>query len=178
MELEGRRIAILAEDLYEDLELWYPYYRLKEAGATVSVVGSGRAQTHASKHGYPVKPDLTADQARAADFDAVVIPGGYSPDMMRRKPEMVAFVREMDGQGKTVAAICHAGWMLVSAGILRGRRATCFMSIKDDLVAAGADYRDEPVVVDGNLITSRFPADLPDFSRAIIEQLARQKVAV
>ncbi|MBO0687286.1 MAG: DJ-1/PfpI family protein, partial [Candidatus Dormibacteraeota bacterium] len=97
---------------------------------------------------------------------------------MRRKPEMVAFVREMDGQGKTVAAICHAGWMLVSAGILRGRRATCFMSIKDDVVAAGADYRDEPVVVDGNLITSRFPADLPDFSRAIIEQLARQKVAV
>jgi protease I len=178
MELEGRTIAILAEDLYEDLELWYPYYRLKEAGATVRVVGSGRVETHASKHGYPVQPDLTIVQARAADFDAVVIPGGYSPDMMRRKPEMVAFVRDMDGQGKTVAAICHAGWMLVSAGILRGRRATCFMSIKDDVLAAGADYRDEPVVVDGNLITSRFPADLPDFSRAIIEQLARQKAAV
>lgn len=178
MELEGRNIAILAEDLYEDLELWYPYYRLQEAGATVKVIGSGRAETHTSKHGYPVKPDLSVEQARVEDFDAVVIPGGYSPDLMRRKPEMVAFVRDMDAQGKTVAAICHAGWMLVSAGIVKGRRATCFMSIKDDLLAAGADYWDEPVVVDGNLVTSRFPADLPHFCRAIIDQLARQKAPV
>ena len=178
MELEGRKVAILAEDLYEDLELWYPYYRLKEAGADVKVIGSGRAESFASKHGYPVKPDLTADQARASDFDAVVIPGGYSPDLMRRKPAMVAFVKDMDAAGKTVAAICHAGWMLVSAGVLKGRQATGFMSIKDDMVAAGAAYRDEPVVVDRNLITSRFPADLPHFCRAIIEQLARQTAAV
>jgi protease I len=178
MELDGRKVAILAEDLYEDLELWYPYYRLKEAGADVKVIGSGRADSFASKHGYPVKPDLDADQARASDFDAVVIPGGYSPDLMRRKPAMVAFVREMNAEAKTVAAICHAGWMLVSAGILSGRRATGFMSIKDDMVAAGADYRDEPVVVDANLITSRFPADLPHFCRAIIGQLARETAAV
>jgi len=178
MELDGRKVAILAEDLYEDLELWYPYYRLKEAGAEVKVVGSGRAETFTSKHGYPVKPDLTSDQARASDFDAVVIPGGYSPDMMRRKPSMVSFVKDMDAAGKTVAAICHAGWMLVSAGIVSGRKATCFMSVKDDIVAAGADYRDEPVVVDGNLITSRFPGDLPHFCRAIIGQLARETAAV
>jgi len=178
MELDGRKVAILAEDLYEDRELWYPYYRLKEAGAEVKVVGSGRAETFTSKHGYPVKPDLTSDQARASDFDAVVIPGGYSPDMMRRKPSMVSFVKDMDAAGKTVAAICHAGWMLVSAGIVNGRKATCFMSVKDDIVAAGADYRDEPGVVDGNLITSRFPGDLPHFCRAIIGQLARETAAV
>jgi protease I len=178
MELEGRNVAILAEDLYEDPELWYPYYRLKEAGADVKLVGSGRAEKFHSKHGYPVTPDLNADQARVADFDAVVIPGGYSPDLMRRNPNMVAFVKDMDAAGKPVAAICHAGWMLVSAGILKGRQATGFKSIKDDMVAAGADYRDEAVVVDGNLITSRFPADLPQFCRAIIEQLARQKAAV
>lgn len=179
MELERRRVAILAEDLYEDLELWYPYYRLKEAGAEVTVVGSGRAETFTSKHGYPVKPELTAEQAHASDFDAVVIPGGYSPDLMRRKPAMVSFVKEMDAAGKTVAAICHAGWMLVSADIVRGRRATCFFSVRDDLVAAGADYVEgEPVVVDGNLVTSRSPADLPDFCRAIIGRLARREAAV
>ena len=133
MELEGRKVAILAEDLYEDLELWYPYYRLKEAGADVKVIGSGRAESFASKHGYPVKPDLTADQARTADFDAVIIPGGYSPDLMRRKPAMVTFVKEMDAAGKTVASICHAGWMLVSASVLKGRQATGFMSIIEQL---------------------------------------------
>lgn len=177
-KLEGRRIAILAEDLYEDLELWYPYYRFKEAGAEVTVIGSGRADKFTSKHGYPVVPDISADQARPADFDAVIIPGGYSPDLMRRKPEMVAFVRDMDAAGKTVAAICHAGWMLVSAGIVKGRRVTSFHSIKDDMIAAGAIYVDEPAVVDGNLVTSRFPADLPAFCQAIKGQLAKQEAGV
>ncbi|HEX4213564.1 MAG TPA: type 1 glutamine amidotransferase domain-containing protein [Candidatus Dormibacteraeota bacterium] len=172
MELEGRRVAILAEDQYEDPELYYPYYRLLEAGAQVTVVGSGRAKTFTSKHGYPVKADIDASEARVEDFDAVIIPGGYSPDLMRREPKMVAFVRDMDAAGKTVAAICHAGWMLVSAGVLKGRRATSFMSIRDDMIAAGADYVDEAVVVDRNLVTSRFPADLPAFSRAIIDQLS------
>lgn len=178
-ELHGTRVAILAEDLYEDLELWYPYYRLKEAGAEVEVVGSGRASQFTSKHGYPVTPGSSAEQVRAQDFDAVVIPGGYSPDLMRRKAAMVNFVKEMDAQGKVVAAICHAGWMLVSAGLLQGRRATSFFSVKDDVVAAGANYVEgEPVVVDGNLITSRSPADLPHFCRAIIGQLARKKSVV
>ncbi len=172
MELEGKRVAILAEDNYEDLELWYPYYRLKEAGAEVRVVGSGRARTFNSKHGYPVGADLDASEARSADFDAVVIPGGYAPDLMRRSPAMVGFVRDMHAAGKPVAAICHAGWMLVSAGLARGRRLTSFFSIKDDLVAAGAEWVDEPVVTDGNLVTSRMPADLPHFCRAVIYRLA------
>ncbi|OLB89865.1 MAG: protease [Actinobacteria bacterium 13_2_20CM_2_66_6] len=177
-ELAGKRVAILAEELYEDPELWYPYYRLLEAGAEVKIVGSGRAETFKSKHGYPVTPDLSIDKPLPENFDAVIIPGGYSPDHMRRKPAMVDFVREMDRAGKPVAAICHAGWMLVSAGIVKGRRATGFFSIKDDLVAAGARYVDEPVVVDGNLITSRSPKDLPFFLPAIIEALARARAAV
>jgi len=119
-ELTGKKIAILAEDLYEDTELWYPYYRLLEAGAEVKIVGSGRAESFKSKHDLPVVPDLSIDRTSAAEFDAVVIPGGYSPDLMRRKPAMVEFVREMDKAGKPVAAICHAGWMLISAGIVNG----------------------------------------------------------
>jgi protease I len=178
MELEGKRVAVLAEDNYEDLELWYPYYRLKEEGAEVRVVGTARASSFTSKHGYAVRADLAAGEASIGDFDAVVVPGGYAPDLMRRSPEMVAFVRSMHEAGKPVAAICHAGWMLVSAGIARGRRLTSFFSIKDDLIAAGAQWVDEPVVVDGNLITSRFPADLPHFCRALIATLSRTTAAV
>lgn len=173
MEANGKKVAIFAEDLYEDLELWYPYYRLKEAGAEVTIVGSGRKPEFNSKHGYPAKADLSIEEARTSDFDAVLIPGGYSPDLMRRKPEMVDFVRAMDSEGKVVATICHAGWMLVSAGIVKGRPATCFHSIKDDLIAAGARYENSPVVVDRNLITSRQPGDLPQYCAAIIEQLSR-----
>jgi protease I len=173
MKLEGKRIAILAENMYQEMELWVPYYRLKEEGADVKVVGAGGARTYASKHGYPVNVDVQADQVKAVEFDAVVVPGGYAPDMMRRHPAMVQLVREAAQQGKVVAAICHAGWMLVSAGILKGRRATSFFSIKDDLVAAGADWQDAEVVVDGALITSRKPDDLPAFCRAIIGALAK-----
>jgi protease I len=173
MKLQGKRIAILAENMYQEMELWVPYYRLREEGADVKFVGAGGAQSYASKHGYPVAVDVQADQVRAVEFDAVVVPGGYAPDMMRRHPAMVALVREAAQQGKIVAAICHAGWMLVSAGILRGRKATSFFSIKDDLVAAGADWRDQEVVVDDNLITSRRPDDLPAFCRAIVAALSK-----
>ena len=173
MKLEGKRIAILAENMYQEMELWVPYYRLREEGAEVKVVGAGGAKSYASKHGYPVSVDVQADQVKAVEFDAVVVPGGYAPDMMRRHPAMVQLVREAAQQGKVVAAICHAGWMLVSAGILRGRQATSFFSIKDDLVAAGADWKDAEVVVDGNLITSRRPDDLPAFCRAIVGALTK-----
>ena len=172
MELGGRRVAILAEQLYEDLELWYPLLRLREAGADVFVVGSGTADEYPSKHGYPVKVDAEADTVNAAQFDAVIIPGGYAPDHMRRSPAMIRLVREANEKGKIVAAICHAGWMLASANIARGRTLTCFTSIKDDLVNAGALYVDREVVRDGNLITSRGPSDLPAFVREIIEALA------
>ena len=173
MKLAGKRIAILAENMYQEMELWVPYYRLKEEGADVKVVGAGGAKTFTSKHGYPVNADVQAEQVKAVEFDAVIVPGGYAPDLMRRHPAMVALVREAAQQGKLVAAICHAGWMLVSAGILKGRKATSFFSIKDDLVAAGADWVDQEVVVDGNLITSRRPDDLPAFCRAIVAALSK-----
>src|SRR6266852_1274689 len=173
MNLKGKRIAILAENLYQEMELWVPYYRMKEEGAEVKVVGAGGAQSYASKHGYPVTVDVQADAVTAEEFDAVIVPGGYAPDMMRRHDAMVGRVREAAQQGKVVAAICHAGWMLVSAGILEGRKATSFFSIKDDLKAAGADWQDAEVVVDGNLITSRKPDDLPAFCRAIIAALSK-----
>src|SRR5262245_12516053 len=173
MKLQGKRIAILVENLYQEMELWVPYYRFKEEGAEVKVVGAGGAKSYTSKHGYPVTVDVQAEQVRAVEFDAVVVPGGYAPDMMRRHPAMVGLVREAAQQGKIVAAICHAGWMLVSAGIVNGRRATSFFSIKDDLVAAGAKWEDAEVVVDGNLITSRKPDDLPAFCRAIVQALSK-----
>jgi protease I len=171
MELKGKRVAVLAENMYQELEVWYPLLRLREAGAETFVVGSGSATTYTSKLGYPVQVDVVADQVDAAELDAVIIPGGYAPDMMRRYPAMVKLVRDASEQGKIVAAICHAGWMLASADVVRGKRATCFYAIKDDLVNAGAIYEDAEVIRDGNLITSRTPSDLPAFCRTIIQAL-------
>ena len=173
MRLQGKRVAILAENMYQELELWVPYYRMKEEGADVKVVGCKGAKSYTSKHGYPVAVDVQAESVKAADFDAVIIPGGYAPDMMRRSPAMVKLVREAFQQGKVVAAICHAGWMLASAGVLTGKTATSFFAIKDDVANAGAAWVDQDVVVDGNLITSRKPDDLPAFCREIINALAR-----
>jgi protease I len=177
MELDGKRVAVLIEDDYNLDEFIYPYHRLTEAGAEVRVVGTSRADSFTS-HGRVVKSDLPAAHARVSDFDAVVIPGGYAPDRMRRDKDMVDFVRGMDAAGKPVAAICHAGWMLVSAKIVNGRRATCFYSVRDDLEAAGARWLDEAVVVDRNLITSRTPSDLPVFCRALIEEMQRTPAVV
>jgi protease I len=174
MQLKGKRVAILAENLYQEMELWVPYYRLKEEGAEVHVVGAGGAKSYASKHGYPVTVDVQAEQANAVEYDAVVVPGGYAPDLMRRSAAMVKLVRDAHDNGKIVAAICHAGWVPASAGILRGKRATSFVSIKDDMVNAGATWVDQEVVVDGNLITSRTPSDLPAFCREVVRALAKK----
>src|SRR5947209_14470736 len=174
-DLTGVRVAILAETLYEDMELWYPYYRLREAGADVFVVGSGSAETYQSKHGYPVTVDAEADTVTASQFDAIIIPGGYSPDHMRRHPSMVRLVRDAFEQGKVVGAICHAGWMLASANVVRGKTATSYRSIKDDMVNAGASWVDREVVRDRNLITSRSPADLPAFMRTVLDALRERR---
>jgi len=171
MSLQGKKVALLVENMYQEMEAWYPLYRLREEGAEVVTVGSGSAETYTSKLGYPINATTSADRVTAADFDALVIPGGYAPDLMRRYPSMVQLVRDMFNQGKIVAAICHAGWMLCSAGILKGRKATCFFAIKDDLINAGAEYLDAEVFRDGNLITSRMPDDLPAFCREIISAL-------
>jgi protease I len=171
MELKGKKIAIPVESLFNTFEFWYPFYRLKEAGADVTVVGSGSAETYTGKPGTEVKVDVSIEQISSDDFDGIVIPGGYAPDIMRRYPKMVQLVKDLFDGGKVVAAICHAGWMLASARILQGKTVTSFFAIKDDLVHAGAEWVDQEVVIDGNLITSRTPDDLPAFMRAVIAAL-------
>lgn len=172
MALNGRKVATLAADDYEDLELWYPYYRMKEAGAEVKVVGtSSSADVVQSKHGYPVKIDLRAHKVNPDEFDAVIVPGGWAPDRLRRCEATLNFVKTLFEQSKVVAAICHGGWVLVSARVLKGKRATSVSAIKDDMMNAGTNWVDEEVVVDGNVITSRTPTDLPAFSREIIKAL-------
>jgi len=166
-------VAILAERWYQDLELWYPVLRLREEGAEVVIVGTGSAQSYSGEHGLSVQVDTSADKVSAADFDAIIIPGGYAPDRLRRYPAVLKLVREAHEQGKVVAAICHAPWVLISAGILKGKRVTCYYAIKDDVLNAGGLYEDAQVVQDGNLITSRQPSDLGAFCRAIIAALAR-----
>jgi protease I len=168
--LPDRQILVLAEDFYEDLELWYPVLRLREEAATVVIAGTG-GKTYHGKHGYPVTVDTAVKTVSTSSFDAVIIPGGYAPDRLRRYPEVTRFVREMFDQGKVVAAICHAAWVPISAGIVKGRRMTCFSSIKDDVINAGGEYLDKEVVRDRTLITSRGPADLGAFCREIIQAL-------
>jgi protease I len=178
MELKGKRIAILVDNMYQEMEVWYPLFRLQEAGADVVTVGAIAGHTYSSKLGYPCKVDKSYDDVRAIDFDGVVIPGGYAPDHIRRHQKALDFVRDIDKAGKLVASICHGPWVLCSTGTLRGRRATAFFAIKDDVVNAGAFYEDAPVVVDGALVTSRKPEDLPAFCRSCIEVLAHKPVAV
>lgn len=172
-DLKSRKVALLVEDLYQELEFWYPLLRLREEGADVTIVGPKKGHTYSSKLGYGVVSEMAAHEADPGAFDAVVVPGGYAPDLMRRHPDMVNLVKQAHLHGKIVAAICHAGWMLASAGILKDRTVTSFMSIRDDMVHAGARWLDQEVVVDGNLITSRVPDDLPAFMRAVIRALAR-----
>ena len=169
MTLTGKRIALLVDNYYQEMEIWYPLYRLREEGAEVVTVGAEAGKTYTSKLGYPVVCDRSYDVVSADEFDGVIVPGGYAPDFIRRHPKANQLVHDLNAQGKLVAAICHGPWVLCSAGgMLKGRRATSFFAIKDDVVNAGARWEDAEVVVDGNLVTSRKPDDLPAFCRAAI----------
>ena len=177
MELKGVRAAVLVEQQYQEMEVWYPIYRLREAGCKVTVVGPEAGQTYPSKLNYPCKSDKGAKEVSANDFDLLVIPGGFAPDFLRRSEAILKLVGNMVEQGKVVAAICHGPWVLCSTQALKGRKATCFFAIKDDVSNAGATYVDAEVVRDGNLITSRKPDDLPAFLQAIL-QAVRERQAV
>lgn len=172
--LSGVRVAVLAERQYEELELWYPLLRLREEGAAAVVVGP-RAGEYPSKRGYPVRAEVAAAEARAADFAGVIVPGGNCPDYLRRDPAVVALVRQVADAGGVVGAICHGGSVLCSADVLRGRRATSHPAIAVDLRNAGAVFEDAEVVVDGPLVTSRHPDDLPAFWRAFAAELGARR---
>jgi protease I len=173
MNLSCKRVAILLEQQYQELEVWYPLYRLREAGCQVVLVAPEAEKSYPSKLGYPAVSDLAARDARAADFHAVVAPGGFAPDYIRRHESMIKLVRDLFDQGKPVAAICHGPWVLCSTPALKGKTATCFHAIKDDVINAGAKYVDREVVVDGNVITSRKPDDLPAFVLALMDALGK-----
>jgi len=178
MDLKGKRVAVLVEQQYQEMEVWYPVYRLREAGCQVKLVGPKAGETYPSKLGYPAKSDVAAADVSASDFDAIVIPGGFAPDFIRRTDAMIRLVSDMAEQGKIVAAICHGPWVLCSTQALKGKKATCFFAIKDDVVNAGAKYVDQEVVRDGNVITSRKPDDLPAFLTTIIQAVKEMKPAL
>lgn len=169
--LENKRLLMFVDDCYEDLELWYPLLRLREVGAHVTVAGPEMEKTYAGKHGYPCVSDAALADMEHADFDGLIIPGGFMPDKLRRDPKVLELVRDFVEHEKLLAAICHGGWIPISAGVYRGVRVTGSLGIKDDLVNAGTIWEDAPVVVDRHFVSSRKPDDLPDFCRGIIEVL-------
>jgi protease I len=168
MSVQNRRFLMFVDDIYEDLELWYPKLRLIEAGATVVVAGPQAKTKYSGKHSYPCVSDAAIAEMKSADFDGVVVPGGFMPDKLRRDPQVLQLVREFAATNKLVAAICHGGWIPISAGVYRGVRVTGSPGIKDDLVNAGAIWEDAPAVVDRHFVSSRKPDDLPAFCRAIL----------
>jgi protease I len=174
--LDGIRILVLVGDDYEDLELWYPKLRIEEAGGHVVLAGSLQGRTYSGKHGYPCTSDAMIADMEAADFHGIVIPGGWMPDKLRRDEKVLDLVREFAARGKLVAAICHGGWIPISAGVYRWVRVTGSPGIKDDLMNAGAIWEDTQVVVDRHFVSSRKPADLPAFMGAVVELLAGVEV--
>jgi len=167
----AKKIAVLVEDLYHVIEMWVPYYRLIEEGYDAVIVGTGSKNQYLSKEGYEAVPDMSIKNIKSDEFDGVIIPGGFAPDKLRRYPEITDFVNKLCSKNKLVASICHGPWVLISSKILKGRKMTCVNAIKDDVINAGAEYLDQEVVIDKNLITSRTPKDIPAFCRAIINFL-------
>lgn len=170
----GKRLLMFVDDIYEDLELWYPKLRMQEAGAEVIVAGPESGKLYAGKHSYPCRADASYHSLNATDFDGLIIPGGFAPDKLRRDPKVLELTREIHEAGKLMAHVCHAGWIPISAGIMKGFRCTSTPGIKDDLINAGAVWVDEPLVIDRNQVSSRRPDDLPDFCKGILEVLGNQ----
>ncbi len=169
--MSAKKIAIMVDEMYQVLEVWYPYYRFIEAGLEVNLVAAEAKKQYHSKEGYPCVSEVAAARADAVEYDCMVVPGGFAPDFMRRDAEVIQFANDMVNAGKVIAAICHGGWLLCSTDAYKGRKATCFMAIKDDIKNAGAEYIDAECVVDGSLITSRKPDDLPAFCTAVLDAL-------
>ena len=169
--LTGKRILCFVGDIYEDLELWYPKLRLQEAGAEVVLAGPEAGQKYDGKHGYPCVSDAAISEMNSADFDGVICPGGFMPDKLRRDPKVLSLIAEFHAAGKLVAAICHGGWMPISAKVYDGVRVTGSPGIKDDLINAGAVWEDASVVVDRHFVSSRKPDDLPDFCKGMLQVL-------
>lgn len=172
--MADKKVAVMVDEMYQVLEVWYPYYRLKEAGFEVNLVAAEAKKEYHSKEGYLCISDVAAGRVDAADYDCIIVPGGFAPDFMRRSADVIKFANDMVNAGKVIAAICHGGWLLCSTTVYKGKQATCFMAIKDDIINAGAEYIDADCVVDGNLITSRKPDDLPAFCVAILKALSKQ----
>lgn len=172
MRLQNKKVIALVDDEFEDLEHWYPVLRLREEGTQVDLVGPEANTTYNGKHGVPTKTDYAFGDIDAADYDGILVPGGWAPDRLRRYPEVLTFIQEMDKAKKPIGQICHAGWVLASADVLKGKKVTSTSAIKDDMINAGATWVDEAVVVDGHLISSRRPADLPPYVKAFADKLA------
>jgi len=174
MALSGKTVALMLDQQYQELEVWYPYFRLSEEGVRVVRVAPAAGETYPSKLGYPCVSDAATADVAGGDFDAVIVPGGWCPDFMRRDEGMVRFIQQCADARIVLAAICHGGWMLCCTDALRGRRATSFVAIRHDMINAGAQWVDEECVVDGNVITARKPEDLPAFCRAVLRALAAE----
>lgn len=174
MRLEGAKIVVLVENEFEDIELWYPVYRLIEEGAIVHMLGAEPNKVYHGKHGVPATSDDSFEDADANAYDAIFIPGGWAPDKLRRYESVLALVKKMHDAEKVIATICHGGWVLISAGIARNRKITGTPAIKDDLNNSGAEWIGEPAIVDGNIVSAQRPPDLPNFMKLFISTLERQ----
>lgn len=174
MRLKDKKVIALVENDFEDLELWYPVLRLQEEGAEVDLAGKEANKKYIGKYGVPAESAYAFSDINVGDYDAILVPGGWAPDKLRRYPEVLEFIRAMDKAGKPIGQICHAGWVLISADILKGRKVTSTPGIKDDMANAGATWVDEAVIVDGHIVSSRRPPDLPPYVKAFADKLAGQ----
>lgn len=175
MDLSGKKVLLIAGPAYEDRELFYPYYRCLEAGADVKVAGIGEKQ-YTGKYGVPIEVDGSAEEFARQKWDAVIVPGGWAPDKIRANEAALEIIRNTIKQGGVVASICHGPWVLASADVIKGKKVTSYKNIRHDLINAGANWVDQEVVIDGNIVTSRTPADLPAFMKAVIKQTQLAKV--